>query len=78
MELFIPAMAVLKHFGQLYLASSCQLISAWRPTILTGFFRSFPQPLQANAGIALKLGHDRFLPNPFQFTLSFDAYNLSY
>jgi hypothetical protein len=32
-------------------------------------FRGFLQPLQANAEIICRLGHDRFLPNPFQFVI---------
>jgi hypothetical protein len=35
---------------------------------LTGGFRGFPQSLRPNSGIVSRLGHDRFLPNPFQFT----------
>jgi hypothetical protein len=31
--------------------------------------RYFPQSLQTNAGIVTRLGHDRFLPNPFQFII---------
>jgi hypothetical protein len=29
-------------------------------------FRGFPQPFQPNVGIALQLGHNRFLPSYFQ------------
>jgi hypothetical protein len=43
-----------------------QRISAWRPDILTDVHRGFPQSLQA---IALNLGHDRFLPNTFEFII---------
>jgi hypothetical protein len=32
--------------------------------------RGFPQLLEPDGGIAPRLGHDCFLPNPFQFTLS--------
>jgi hypothetical protein len=39
-------------------------ISARIPTIQTHAVRGFRQSLQANAGSALKLGHDRFLPHP--------------
>jgi hypothetical protein len=46
-------------------------ILARRTAILTEGFRGFPQPLQANVGIVpKKLCHYRFLPNPFQFTLT--------
>jgi hypothetical protein len=45
--------------------------SVWKspeiPAILNEGFCGFPQPLQANAAIYPQLGHDRFLPNPFQF-----------
>jgi hypothetical protein len=34
-------------------------------------FCGFPQSLQANAGIDLKLGHDHFLPHPFQFIVHY-------
>jgi hypothetical protein len=44
-------------------------VLARRPAIQTEIFRGFRQSLQANAGdSALKLGHNRFLPNPSQFT----------
>jgi hypothetical protein len=36
------------------------------PAILTEI-SWFPSALQANTGITPLLGHDRFLPNPFQF-----------
>jgi hypothetical protein len=32
-------------------------------------YHEFPQSLQANSGIILRLGHDRFLPNPFTFII---------
>jgi hypothetical protein len=41
---------------------------------LTEVFRGFPQSLQANVGI-LKLGHYRFLPNPFQFTIHLSPFH---
>jgi hypothetical protein len=34
---------------------------------VTEVFLGFPQPLNANAGIDLKLCHGRFLPHPLQF-----------
>jgi YHS domain-containing protein len=34
---------------------------------LTEVFRGFPQSLQANAGIAPRYCHHRFLSNPIQF-----------
>jgi hypothetical protein len=39
-------------------------ISSRIPTIQTHAVRGFRQSLQANAGSALKLGYDRFLPHP--------------
>jgi hypothetical protein len=39
-------------------------ISARRPALLTDVFRDFPQSLQANAMIVLKLGHYRFISYP--------------
>jgi hypothetical protein len=32
-------------------------------------FRRFPQSLAANDIIVPRVGHDRFLPNPFQFII---------
>jgi hypothetical protein len=47
-----------------------------RPAILIEVFQGFPQSLQANA---LKLYHDRFLPNPFQFiTIDLAPYHRRY
>jgi hypothetical protein len=40
-------------------------IAAGTPAILTIGLRDFSQSLQANAGIITRLGHDRFIPNPF-------------
>jgi hypothetical protein len=37
-----------------------------RYTGYLNILRVFTQSVQANAGIVLRLGHDRFLPNPFQ------------
>jgi hypothetical protein len=37
--------------------------------ILSEAFRSFPHSLQANARIVPQLGHDCFLPNPFDFAI---------
>jgi hypothetical protein len=42
-------------------------LSARKPAILIEAFRGFSQALQANS--TLKLGHDGFLPNPFQFII---------
>jgi hypothetical protein len=39
------------------------------------FFRSFPQFLQANAGRVPKIGHGRFLPNPFEFIIHLSPYH---
>jgi hypothetical protein len=36
--------------------------------MLTEILREFAQSLQTNSGIIPRLGHDRFLLNPFQFT----------
>jgi hypothetical protein len=32
-------------------------------------FRGFTRSFQANSGTVLRLDHDRFLPNPFQFII---------
>jgi hypothetical protein len=32
-------------------------------------FRGFPRSLKANVGIILRLNHDHFFPNPFQFII---------
>jgi hypothetical protein len=34
-------------------------------------FRGFLQSHRSNSGIVPELGHGRFLPNPFQFVISF-------
>jgi hypothetical protein len=36
--------------------------------------RGFLQSLQTNAGIVPRLGHNRFLPNPFQFIIHDSSY----
>jgi hypothetical protein len=41
-------------------------ISAGTPEILPDIFHGFPKSLQKHAGILPRLGHDRFLLNPFQ------------
>jgi hypothetical protein len=46
-------------------------ISVATPANLTGFL-SFPQSLEGSARIIPRLGHDLFLPNPFQFTLIYN------
>jgi hypothetical protein len=38
-------------------------------------FREFPESLQANTGVILRLGHNRILPNPFQFTIHLLSYH---
>jgi hypothetical protein len=40
--------------------------SARIPDILIEDFRSFPHAFYACSGIVLRLGHDRFLPIPFE------------
>jgi hypothetical protein len=68
-------------------------ILAWKLTIILRFFvvslsplgkwkkcRKINQPtIQANADIVryLKLGHDRFLPHPFQFIIHLSAFHLT-
>jgi hypothetical protein len=42
-------------------------IVAGTPAILIEAVRSFPRSLQTNAGVVLRLGHIRFVPNPSQF-----------
>jgi hypothetical protein len=37
--------------------------------IMTEDFRGFPQSFQANSRVVYRLGHHRFLPNPFQFSI---------
>jgi hypothetical protein len=44
-------------------------ISSVTPAIQTEGFRSFPQSLQANAGIVTRLGHYRFITNPLQLSI---------
>jgi hypothetical protein len=44
-------------------------ISALRTVISTELFRGFPQSPSKMMGQYLKLGHDRFLPHPFQFII---------
>jgi hypothetical protein len=38
-------------------------------TVLTDIFHAFPQSLQENADAVLRLGNERFLPNPLQFII---------
>jgi hypothetical protein len=38
-------------------------------TILAEVFRSFPQSIHTDAGMAPRLVHDRFLPDPFHFII---------
>jgi hypothetical protein len=40
-----------------------------QPDILIEFFRGFPQSLQVNSR-TVKLGHNRFLPNPFELIVT--------
>jgi hypothetical protein len=42
-------------------------ISAGTPASLMEVIRVIPQNHQADVGIVSRLGHDRFLQNPFQF-----------
>jgi hypothetical protein len=44
-------------------------ISSGTTVILVGVFCSCPQSLQTNSTIIPRLGHDRFLPNAFHFTI---------
>jgi hypothetical protein len=46
-----------------------------RPAILSEISRSFSHSLQANAGTVLKLGHDRFLPYPFQLITHLSSFH---
>jgi hypothetical protein len=43
-------------------------ISAGAPAGLIEVYHGFPKSLQVNVGIVPRLGHDRFLPDPLQFT----------
>jgi hypothetical protein len=47
------------------------------PDNLTEISRGFPQYLEANFEIVLWLGHDYFLPNPFQFIIYQSFYYLT-
>jgi hypothetical protein len=38
-------------------------------------FRGFPLSFRANAGIVPKFGHDRIVPNPFQFIIYQSSYH---
>jgi hypothetical protein len=63
--------------------SSWHTIYGGSPAILTYIFCVFPQSLQANVCVVLKLGYDWFLPHPFQFIIHWSSYhsalwNLSY
>jgi hypothetical protein len=39
-------------------------------------YRCFPRILQANAGVLLQFGHNRFLPNPLEFIIRHPSYRL--
>jgi hypothetical protein len=39
-----------------------------KPAILTDIFRGFTQPSRNMTGTYFKLGHDHFLPQPFEVT----------
>jgi hypothetical protein len=53
------------------------LKSATAPAILTEIFRGSSQTLHTDAGIFLRLGHDRLLPNSFQFVIHHLYYHLT-
>jgi hypothetical protein len=58
-------------------------VSARRPANLTEGFRGFRQSPGEGRVSTLKIGHDRFLPNPFQFIIHLSSfhstlYSLSY
>jgi hypothetical protein len=38
-------------------------------------YRGFPQSLQVNSGIVPRLGHNRFVPSPFQFIIIHLSYH---
>jgi hypothetical protein len=44
--------------------------AAGTSAILTEIFCCFPQSLQVNSGIVPQIGHDHFLPNSSQFSIS--------
>jgi len=44
-------------------------ISSRRPAIATDILSNISLSLQENAEIGFKIGHDRVLPNPFQFII---------
>jgi hypothetical protein len=46
-----------------------------RLAILTEIFHGLPQSLQEDRNSTLKLGHDCFLPNPFQFIIHVPPYH---
>jgi hypothetical protein len=52
-------------------------ISAGTPVVLIDFFHSLLHSLQANAGTLPRLGHDRFLPDPFQLVWIIRRYIIS-
>jgi hypothetical protein len=56
-----------RQYSRLLIGKYSVRISAGIPVILTEALRGFPQSLQVKVGIVLRLGHDRYLPNPFQF-----------
>jgi hypothetical protein len=54
------------HSGFVFWWSSVKVL-ARIPANLTESFHGSPQSFQANYGIVHRVGHDRFLPNPFKF-----------
>jgi hypothetical protein len=57
------------HNPALYSGGSWVQISAQRPATLTEVFCGFFSPSRWLPESYLKLGHNRFLPNPFQFII---------
>jgi hypothetical protein len=51
--------------------------SAGTPAVLTEVFHGFFEPLQVNAGRIPQLGHESFLPNPFQFIIIYEGTSIS-
>jgi hypothetical protein len=45
-----------------------------RDTNYPDIFQRFPQSPQINVGIALRLGQERFPPNPLVFTIGWPSY----
>jgi hypothetical protein len=63
--------------SDLYLGGGDQFVSRLVRRLPKFFFCCFPQSIQATTGMVPRLGHDRFLPNPFRIIIHQSSYHLT-